>query len=303
MTSGFNIPDVQPSPIEITIEPKSKADQEKLGIALAKLAAEDPSLRVSTNPESGQAILKGTDERHLDIKVDILQRTYELEVYVGAPQAAYREKITRQVTKAYTYKKLTGDSGQFAHVKIVCEPLPPGSGFIFENKVAGGNVPEKYVPGVEQGLESVLGSGILAGFPVVDLKVTLIDGAYHDVDSSALAFEIASRAALKEALRDAAPILLEPIMKVQVVTPEEYTGSVIGDLNSRRGHIQGQDMRDSANVINAMVPFANMFGYINNLRSMSEGRATFTMQFDHYAVVPLRPDDDPPFRPAIGMRA
>jgi elongation factor G len=272
--------------IEIAIEPKSKADQEKLGVALAKLAAEDPSFRVSTDQESGQTILKGMGELHLDIKVDILKRTYKVEANIGAPQVAYREKISRQVTKDYTHKKQTGGSGQFARLKIVCEPLPPGSGFIFENKVVGGNVPKEYVPGVEKGLESVLGSGILAGFPVVDLKVTLIDGAYHDVDSSALAFEIAARAALKEALREAAPILLEPIMKVEVVTPEDYTGPVIGDLNSRRGQIQGQDMRGNANVVNAMVPLANMFGYVNNLRSMSQGRATFTMQFDHYADVP-----------------
>jgi elongation factor G len=272
--------------IEIAIEPKSKADQEKLGVALAKLAAEDPSFRVSTDQESGQTILKGMGELHLDIKVDILKRTYKVEANIGAPQVAYREKISRQVTKDYTHKKQTGGSGQFARIKIVCEPLPPGSGFIFENKVIGGNVPKEYVPGVEKGLESVLGSGVLAGFPVVDLKVTLIDGDYHDVDSSALAFEIAARAALKEALREAAPILLEPIMKVEVVTPEEYTGSVIGDLNSRRGQIQGQDMRGNATVVNAMVPLANMFGYVNNLRSMSQGRATFTMQFDHYADVP-----------------
>jgi elongation factor G len=272
--------------IEIAIEPKSKADQEKLGVALAKLAAEDPSFRVSTDQESGQTILKGMGELHLDIKVDILKRTYKVEANIGAPQVAYREKISRKVTKDYVHKKQTGGSGQFARIKIVCEPLPAGSGFMFENDVVGGNVPKEYIPGVEKGLESVLGSGVLAGFPVVDLKVTLIDGAYHDVDSSALAFEIASRAALKEALREAAPVLLEPIMKVEVVTPEDHTGAVIGDLNSRRGQIQGQDMRGNAVVVNAMVPLANMFGYVNNLRSMSQGRATFTMQFDHYADVP-----------------
>jgi elongation factor G len=272
--------------IEIAIEPKSKADQEKLGVALAKLAAEDPSFRVSTDQESGQTILKGMGELHLDIKVDILKRTYKVEANIGAPQVAYREKISRQVTKDYTHKKQTGGSGQYARIKIVCEPLPPGSGFMFDAKVVGGNVPKEYIPGVEKGLESVLGSGVLAGFPVVDLKVTLIDGDYHDVDSSALAFEIASRAALKEALREAAPVLLEPIMKVEVVTPEDHTGAVIGDLNSRRGQIQGQDMRGNAVVVNAMVPLANMFGYVNNLRSMSQGRATFTMQFDHYADVP-----------------
>jgi elongation factor G len=272
--------------IEIAIEPKSKADQEKLGVALAKLATEDPSFRVSTDQESGQTILKGMGELHLDIKVDILKRTYKVEANIGAPQVAYREKITRQVTKDYTHKKQTGGSGQYARIKIVCEPQEAGKGFDFENKVVGGSVPKEYVPGVEKGLESVLGSGVLAGFPVVDLKVTLIDGDYHDVDSSALAFEIAARAALREALREGHPVLLEPIMKVEVVTPEEYTGSVIGDLNSRRGQIQGQDMRGNANVVNAMVPLANMFGYVNNLRSMSQGRATFTMQFDHYEQVP-----------------
>jgi elongation factor G len=272
--------------IEIAIEPKSKADQEKLGVALAKLAAEDPSFRVSTDEESGQTILKGMGELHLDIKVDILKRTYKVEANIGAPQVAYREKITKKVTKDYTHKKQTGGTGQYARVKIVCEPIEPAAGFVFESKVVGGNVPKEYIPGVEKGLASVLGAGVLAGFPVVDLKVTLIDGDYHDVDSSALAFEIASRAALREALREGHSVLLEPIMKVEVVTPEDYTGSVIGDLNSRRGQIQGQDMRGNANVINAMVPLANMFGYVNTLRSMSQGRATFTMQFDHYEQVP-----------------
>jgi elongation factor G len=272
--------------IEIAIEPKSKADQEKLGVALAKLAAEDPSFRVSTDQESGQTILKGMGELHLDIKVDILKRTYKVDANIGAPQVAYREKITRVTTVDYTHKKQTGGSGQFARIKIIAEPQPPASGFAFENKVVGGSVPKEFVPGVEKGLESVLGSGVLAGFPVVDLKVTLVDGASHEVDSSALAFEIAARSALREALQKGASVLLEPIMKVEVVTPEDYTGSVIGDLNSRRGQIQGQDMRGNANVINAMVPLANMFGYVNTLRSMSQGRATFTMQFDHYEQVP-----------------
>jgi len=274
--------------IEIAIEPKSKADQEKLGVALAKLVAEDPSFRVHTDQESGQTIIKGMGELHLDIKVDILKRTYKVDANIGAPQVAYREKITRAATVDHTHKKQTGGSGQYARVKIVAEPLPAGSvpGFEFENEVVGGTVPKEYIPGVEKGLESVLGSGVLAGFPVVDLKVTLIDGAYHDVDSSALAFEICSRAALREALQKGGPVLLEPVMKVEVVTPEDYTGSVIGDLNSRRGQIQGQDMRGNANVIAAMVPLANMFSYVNNLRSMSQGRATFTMQFDHYAEVP-----------------
>jgi elongation factor G len=278
--------------IEIAIEPKSKADQEKLGVALAKLATEDPSFRVSTDPESGQTILKGMGELHLDIKVDILRRTYKVDANIGAPQVAYREKITREVTVDYVHKKQTGGSGQFARVKIVATPLPAGGGFEFENEVVGGTVPKEYIPGVEKGLESVLGAGILAGFPVVDLKVNLIDGAYHEVDSSALAFEIAARAALREALQKGHSVLLEPIMKVEVVTPEDYTGSVIGDLNSRRGQIQGQDMRGNANVVNAMVPLANMFGYVNNLRSMSQGRATFTMQFDHYEQVPKAVADE-----------
>ena len=272
--------------IEIAIEPKSKADQEKLGVALAKLVAEDPSFRVTTDQESGQTILKGMGELHLDIKVDILKRTYKVEANIGAPQVAYREKLSKSVTVDHTHKKQTGGSGQFARVKIIAAPLPPAAGFEFENEVVGGTVPKEYIPGVEKGLESVLGSGVLAGFPVVDLKVTLVDGAYHDVDSSALAFEICARAALREALQKGSPVLLEPVMKVEVVTPEEYTGSVIGDLNSRRGQIQGQDMRGNANVVNAMVPLANMFGYVSNLRSMSQGRATFTMQFDHYEQVP-----------------
>ena len=272
--------------IEIAIEPKSKADQEKLGVALAKLVAEDPSFRVNTDPESGQTIIKGMGELHLDIKVDILRRTYKVDANIGAPQVAYRERITRAVTHDYTHKKQTGGHGQFARVKIVAEPSEPGKGFEFENEIIGGAVPKEFIPAVEKGLESVLSSGVLAGFPVVDLKVSLIDGASHDVDSSAMAFEIAARMALREAMQKGGPVLLEPIMKVEVVTPEDYTGSVIGDLNSRRGQIQGQDMRGNANVINAMVPLANMFSYVNNLRSMSQGRATFTMQFDHYEQVP-----------------
>ena len=272
--------------IEIAIEPKSKADQEKLGVALAKLAAEDPSFRVSTDQESGQTILKGMGELHLDIKVDILKRTYKVDANIGAPQVAFREKISQRVEHGYTHKKQTGGSGQFAQIKIIAEPTLPGTPFEFENEIVGGAVPKEFIPGVEKGLESVLGSGVVAGFPVVDLKVTLIDGKYHDVNSSALAFEICARQCLKEALQMAKPVLLEPIMKVEVVTPEDYTGSVIGDLNSRRGQIQGQDMRGNANVINAMVPLMNMFGYVNNLRSMSQGRATFTMQFDHYSELP-----------------
>src|SRR5579872_6047494 len=272
--------------IEIAIEPKSKADQEKLGVALSKLAAEDPSFRVSTDQESGQTILKGMGELHLDIKVDILKRTYKVDANIGAPQVAFRERITQRVEHSYTHKKQTGGTGQFAAVTLIVEPNEPGKGYEFESKIIGGAVPKEYIPGVEKGLESVLGAGVVAGFPVVDVKVQLIDGKYHDVDSSALAFEIATRACFREALQRGKSVLLEPIMKVEVVTPEDYTGSVIGDLNSRRGQIQGQDMRGNANVINAMVPLMNMFSYVNNLRSMSQGRATFTMQFDHYAEVP-----------------
>ncbi|MFY9694567.1 MAG: elongation factor G [Xanthobacteraceae bacterium] len=272
--------------IEIAIEPKSKADQEKLGVALAKLVAEDPSFRVHTDQESGQTIIKGMGELHLDIKVDILKRTYKVDANIGAPQVAYREKITRAAPVDYTHKKQTGGHGQFARIKIVAEPSEPGAGFVFENEIVGGSVPREFFPAVEKGLEGSLGAGVLAGFPVVDIKVSLVDGASHDVDSSAMAFEICARAAMREALQKGGPVLLEPVMKVEVVTPEDYTGSVIGDLNSRRGQIQGQDMRGNANVINAMVPLANMFSYVNNLRSMSQGRATFTMQFDHYAEVP-----------------
>jgi len=272
--------------IEIAIEPKSKADQEKLGLALAKLAAEDPSFRVSTDQESGQTILKGMGELHLDIKVDILRRTYKVDANIGAPQVAYRETITKKAEIDYTHKKQTGGTGQFARVKLVVQPNEQGAGFAFESKIVGGAVPKEYIPGVEKGLNSVIGAGVVAGFPVVDVKVELIDGAFHEVDSSALAFEIASRAALREGLQKGGSVLLEPVMKVEVVTPEDYTGSVIGDLNSRRGQIQGQDMRGNAVVINAMVPLANMFGYVNTLRSMSQGRANYTMLFDHYEQVP-----------------
>jgi elongation factor G len=272
--------------IEIAIEPKSKADQEKLGVALSKLAAEDPSFRVSTDPESGQTIIKGMGELHLDIKVDILKRTYKVDANIGAPQVAYREKLSRKIEIDHTHKKQTGGSGQFARVKLVFEPAKPGVGSSFESKIVGGAVPKEYIPGVEKGVMSVLGSGVLAGFPVVDVKATLVDGAYHDVDSSALAFEIASRAAFREGLQKGGSVLLEPIMKVEVVTPEEHTGFVMGDLLSRRGQVQGQDMRANAVVINAMVPLSNMFGYVNQLRSGTQGRANFTMQFDHYEQVP-----------------
>ena len=272
--------------IEMSVEPKTKADQEKMAIALGKLVAEDPSFRVSTDQESGQTIIKGMGELHLDIKVDILRRTHKVDVQVGAPQVAYRETIKTPASVDYTHKKQTGGTGQFARVKFNIMPNEKGAGFVFESKVIGGTVPKEYIPGVEKGLNSVMTSGPLAGFPMVDIKVELTDGAYHEVDSSAIAFEIASRMGFREALQKGNPILLEPIMKVEVVTPEEFTGSVIGDLNSRRGQIQGQDMRGNANVVNAFVPLANMFSYVNTLRSFSQGRASFTMQFSHYDEVP-----------------
>ena len=272
--------------IEIAIEPKSKADQEKLGLALQRLAAEDPSFRVSTDHESGQTRLRGMGELHLDIKVDILRRTYKVDANIGAPQVAYRETLGRSADIDYTHKKQSGGTGQFARVKMSFEPLPPGSGFVFESAIVGGAVPKEYIPGVEKGLKSVLNSGPLAGFPVIDFKVTLTDGAFHDVDSSVLAFEIAARAAFREVSDKLSMKLLEPVMKVEVVSPEDYVGTVIGDLNSRRGMILGQEMRGNATVINAMVPLANMFGYVNNLRSATQGRANYTMQFDHYEAVP-----------------
>jgi elongation factor G len=276
-----------PNPvIEQAIEPKSKADQEKLGVALAKMVAEDPSFTVQTDQESGQTIMKGMGELHLDIKVDILRRTYKVDANIGAPQVAYRESLGKTADIDYTHKKQTGGTGQFARVKIKFEPGEPGSGFIFESAIVGGNVPKEFIPGVEKGLESAKDNGLLAGFPLIDFKATLYDGAYHDVDSSVLAFEIASRAAFRELREKGSPKLLEPIMKVEVLTPDEYLGDVIGDLNSRRGQIQGTDQRGNAQVITAFVPLANMFGYVSNLRGMSQGRAQFTMQYDHYEPVP-----------------
>ena len=282
-----------PAPvIEIAVEPKSKADQEKLGVALQKLASEDPSFTVSTDFESGQTILKGMGELHLDIKIDILKRTYKVDANIGAPQVAYRESLGRKVEIDYTHKKQTGGTGQFARVIITFEPGEPGSGFVFENQIVGGAIPKEYIPGVEKGLESAKESGLLAGFPLIDFKATLTDGKFHDVDSSVLAFEIAARAAFRELKEKGSPKLLEPIMAVEVVTPEEYLGSVIGDLNGRRGMIQGQDMRGNATVVNAFVPLANMFGYVNTLRGMSQGRAAFTMQYDHYEPVPQHVADE-----------
>ena len=278
--------------IEVSVEPKTKADQEKLGVALAKLCAEDPSFRVSTDQESGQTIMRGMGELHLDIKIDILRRTYKVDANIGAPQVAYRETLGRKTEIDYVHKKQTGGSGQFAKVKIVFEPTEPGEGYSFESKIVGGNVPKEFIPGVEKGLEQAKENGLLAGFPVIDFKATLIDGDYHDVDSSVLAFEIAARAAFRELRDQARPKLLEPIMKVEVVTPEDYVGDVIGDLNARRGQIQGTDQRGNAQVINAFVPLANMFGYVSTLRGMSQGRAQFTMQYDHYEAVPQAVADE-----------
>jgi len=272
--------------IEIAVEPKTKADQEKMSQGLARLAAEDPSFRVETDQESGQTIMKGMGELHLDILVDRLKREFKVEANIGAPQVAYRETIGHEAEIDYTHKKQSGGSGQFARVKMVISPTEPGEGYSFESKIVGGSIPKEYIPGVEKGIKSVMDSGPLAGFPVIDFKVSLIDGAYHDVDSSVLAFEIAARAAMREGLKKAGAKMLEPVMKVEVVTPEEYTGGIIGDLTSRLGQVQGQETRGNAIVINAFVPLANMFGYINTLRSMSSGRANFSMQFDHYEPVP-----------------
>jgi len=272
--------------IEIAVEPKTKADQEKMGQALARLAAEDPSFRVSSDEESGQTIIKGMGELHLDIIVDRMKREFSVEANIGAPQVAYRETIKAPTDVDYTHKKQSGGAGQFARIKVTFEPLPPGSGYEFSSKVVGGNVPKEYIPGVEKGFLSSLDTGPLSGFPVTDLKIELYDGASHDVDSSVMAFEIAARAAFREGVMKASPCLLEPVMKVEVVTPEEYMGDIIGDLNSRRGNVGSMDQRGNARVISCMVPLANMFGYVNTLRSMSQGRAQFSMHFNHYAELP-----------------
>ena len=272
--------------IEIAVEPKTKNDQEKMSQGLQRLAAEDPSFRVETDLESGQTIMKGMGELHLDILVDRLKREFKVEANIGAPQVAYRETIGHEIEHTYTHKKQSGGSGQFAEVKMIITPTEAGEGYSFESRIVGGAVPKEYVPGVEKGIQSVMDSGPLAGFPVIDFKVALIDGKFHDVDSSVLAFEIAARMCMREGLKQAGAKLLEPIMKVEVITPEDYTGGIIGDLTSRRGQVTGQEPRGNAIAINAFVPLANMFGYINNLRSMSSGRAQFTMQFDHYDPVP-----------------
>ena len=279
--------------IEIAIEPNTKADQEKMGIALSRMAAEDPSFKVSSDTETGQTIIKGMGELHLEIKVDILKREYKVDAKVGAPQVAYRETITRQGEVDYTHKKQSGGAGQFARVKIIFEPLEPGAGFVFDNQIVGGAIPKEYIPGVIKGLQSAMGTGVIAGFPMIDFKATLIDGAFHDVDSSVLAFEIAARAAFREGIAKCSPKLLEPIMKVDVVTPEDYMGDIIGDLNSRRGQVSGMEQGSgNARLVTAMVPLANMFGYVNALRSMSQGRAQFSMVFDHYDQVPQQISDE-----------
>jgi elongation factor G len=284
--------------IELAIEPKSRADQEKMGQALGRLVQEDPTFRVSTDPETGQTVIKGMSELHLEIKVDILRRTYKVDANVGAPQVAYRETLGRKSEIDYTHKKQSGGSGQFARVKIVFEP---GSGYQFESKIIGGSIPKEFIPGVEKGLAASRETGVLTGFPVIDFKATLIDGAYHDVDSSVLAFEIAARAAFREGLAKAQCKLLEPIMKVEVTTPDDYRSDCVDDLNCRRGQILKIETRDDVQVIHAMAPLANMFGYVNTLRSMTQGRATYTMRFDRYAPVPY--DTDPPPSAAMAVRA
>jgi elongation factor G len=278
--------------IEVAVEPKTKQDQEKMGVALNRLAAEDPSFRVSTDQESGQTVIKGMGELHLEIIVDRMKREFKVEANVGAPQVAYRETFTRSAEIDYTHKKQSGGSGQYARIKIRIEPLPAGGGIEFENEIVGGSVPREFIPSVEKGIRSVSEGGVLAGFPVIDFKATLYDGAYHDVDSSALAFEIAGRAAFREVAPKAGVKLLEPIMRVEAVTPEDYVGDVMGDLMSRRGQVTGTERRGNAQAINAMVPLANMFGYVNTLRSMTQGRATYTMHFDHYAQVPQAISDE-----------
>ncbi|OJV12039.1 MAG: translation elongation factor G [Alphaproteobacteria bacterium 33-17] len=282
-----------PAPvIEVAVEPKTTADQEKMGMALSRLVSEDPSLQVMTDEETGQTVLKGMGELHLEIIIDRMRREFKVEANVGAPQVAYRETITRSAELDYTHKKQSGGAGQFAKIKLMFEPLEPGQGFVFESKIVGGSVPKEYIPGVVKGLEASKESGALAGFPVIDFKVTLLDGAYHDVDSSVLAFEIAAKAAFKEAMPKAGAKLLEPIMKVEVITPDEYMGDIIGDLNSRRGQVSGMEHRANAQVINAMVPLASMFGYVNQLRSMSQGRAQYSMIFSHYSQVPQHVADE-----------
>jgi len=272
--------------IELSVEPKTKADQEKMGIALNRLSAEDPSFRVSTDHESGQTIIKGMGELHLEILVDRMKREFKVEANVGAPQVAYREYLAKPVDVDYTHKKQSGGTGQFGRVKVKVTPGERGSGFVFKDEIKGGNIPKEYIPAIEKGFRETAETGSLIGFPIIDFEVLLYDGAYHDVDSSALAFEICARGAMREVAQKSGIKLLEPIMKVEVITPEEYLGDVIGDINSRRGQIQGTDTRGNAQAVTAMVPLANMFGYVNQLRSFTQGRANYSMFFDHYDEVP-----------------
>ena len=278
--------------IEVAVEPKTKADQDKMGVALHRLAREDPSFRVTTDDESGQTVIKGMGELHLEIIVDRMKREFNVEANVGAPHVAYRETITRVLETSYTHKKQTGGAGQFARIKVRFEPLPTGAGREFESKVTGGSVPKEFIPGVEKGIMGAADGGVIAGFPVIDFRATLLDGASHDVDSSVMAFEIAARAIFRDGMARAGPRLMEPMMRVEVVTPEGYLGDIIGDLNSRRGNVSAMDTRSNARVITAQVPLANMFGYVNNLRSMSQGRAQFSMFFDHYEKVPQAVADE-----------
>ena len=278
--------------IELSVEPKTKADQEKMGIALNRLSAEDPSFRVSTDHESGQTIIKGMGELHLEILVDRMRREFKVEANVGAPQVAYREYLAKKVDIDYTHKKQSGGSGQFGRIKATVIPGERGSGYQFFDEIKGGNIPKEYIPSVEKGFRETALTGQLIGFPIIDFEVHLYDGAYHDVDSSALAFEICARGAMREAAQKAGIKLLEPIMKVEVVTPEDYLGDVIGDMNSRRGQIQGTDSRGNAQTVDAMVPLANMFGYVNTLRSFTQGRASYSMSFSHYDEVPQNVADE-----------
>jgi elongation factor G len=282
-----------PEPVvDVAIEPRSKADEEKMSVALQRLSEEDPTFRVRTDEETAQTVISGMGELHLEIIVDRMKREFAVEANVGKPQVAYRETITAPADQRHRFVRQTGGKGMFGDVSIRIEPRPPGSGFLFENEIVGGVIPKEYIPAVEKGIRSVAEGGVLAGFPVIDFKAVLFDGAYHDVDSSALAFEIAARAAFREVAQKAAVKLLEPIMRVEVVTPEDFVGDVMGDLSSRRGQLTGTEQRGNAQVISAMVPLANMFGYVNNLRSMTQGRATYTMHFDHYAQVPQAVSDE-----------
>ncbi|MBX3563864.1 MAG: elongation factor G [Sphingomonas sp.] len=278
--------------IELSVEPKTKADQEKMGIALNRLAAEDPSFRVSTDHESGQTIIKGMGELHLEILVDRMKREFKVEANVGAPQVAYREYLKKPVDIDYTHKKQSGGTGQFGRIKVKLTPGERGAGIIFKDEIKGGNIPKEYIPAIEKGMRETAATGSLVGFPIIDFEILLYDGAYHDVDSSALAFEITGRAAMREAAQKSGITLLEPVMKVEVVTPEDYLGDVIGDMNSRRGQIQGTDSRGNAQTVEAMVPLANMFGYVNSLRSFTQGRASYSMQFSHYDEVPQNVADE-----------